>query len=85
MIGRHRPVRIKTVNLQPARIYLRGKEADALNDVFYGQADHDDREKIRDIAEDAFQDILYGIPDIIGDLIRQFFCLREDGEKDRYR
>ena len=58
MIGRHRPVRIKTVNLQPTRIYLRGKIPDALNDVFYNQADHDDREKIRDIAEDAFQDIL---------------------------
>ena len=85
MVGRHRPVRIKTVNLQPSRIYFRCQVTDSPDNIFYSQADHNDCEQVGDIIQNTYQDAFYWVPDVISDLVGKFFGLREDREENRDR
>ena len=85
MVGRHRPIRIKAVNLQPSRIYFRCQVTDSTDNIFYSQADHDDRKQVGDIIQNTYQDAFYRIPDVISDLVGELFSLREDREEDRDR
>ena len=84
MIGRHCPVRIKSINIQSSRIYFRGQVTDAPDYILYNQADHDNRKKVGDVIQYSYQDAFHRVPDVIGNLVGKLFGLWEDREEDRY-
>ena len=80
MESRHRPIRIKTIQLQPVGLYFCSQVMNQPHQVFHSKAYHEDSEQVRNIIYHSTKYTFHRIPDIWEYLIGQLLGLRENGK-----
>ena len=81
VVGGLCPVGVEAAYLQVSRLYLTCKIADEPQQIAEAEPDGDNLEKLGDVVEDSYQDVLEGVPDVAQDGVCYRFRLREDGEQ----